>query len=194
MHCLLLKKAIRKEIQNIVWWHILGECVCGGGGGGGGRRGVTWVWLWYGCASQYFRIYPIQLPSLWKKRTHSYSWSSEMLTYSYTALWFFCTHFLLVVRQIPQSIHWIPREQAVSKNLWANICAYTRMSEMWGLSHRNPEKSGHSYTFCWKRGPIIYLVALKKGAIRHAHPHYFIFRKLPSPPTRPPPLPHNAYR
>ena len=26
------------------------------------------------------------------------------------------------------------------------------MSEKWGLSHRNPEKLGHSYTFCWKNG------------------------------------------
>ena len=32
-----------------------------------------------------------------------------------------------------------------------------------------------------KRGPIIYLAALKKGAIRHAHPYYAIYRKLPHP-------------
>ena len=25
------------------------------------------------------------------------------------------------------------------------------MSEKWGLSHRNQEKSGHSYTFCLKK-------------------------------------------
>ena len=39
-----------------------------------------------------------------------------------------------------------------------------------GLSHTNQEKSGHSYTFFFfflKRGPIIYLAALKKVAIRH---------------------------
>ena len=36
--------------------------------------------------------------------------------------------------------------------------------------------------FVEKRGPIIYLAALKKGAIRHAHPHYAIYRKLPPPP------------
>ena len=28
------------------------------------------------------------------------------------------------------------------------ICAYTRMSEKRDFSHRNPEKLGHSYTFC----------------------------------------------
>ena len=33
--------------------------------------------------------------------------------------------------------------------------------------------------FVEKRGPIIYLAALKKGAIRHAHPYYAIYRKLP---------------
>ena len=36
--------------------------------------------------------------------------------------------------------------------------------------------------FVEKRGPIIYLAALKKGAIRHAPPHYAIYRKLPPPP------------
>ena len=35
--------------------------------------------------------------------------------------------------------------------------------------------------FVEKRGPIIYLAALKKGAIRHAHPYYAIYRKLPPP-------------
>ena len=32
--------------------------------------------------------------------------------------------------------------------------------------------------FVEKRGPIIYLAALKKGAIRHAHPCYAIYRKF----------------
>ena len=42
--------------------------------------------------------------------------------------------------------------------------------------------------FVEKRGPIIYLAVLKKGAIRHAHPYYAIYRKLlPSPPPPPPP-------
>ena len=39
--------------------------------------------------------------------------------------------------------------------------------------------------FVEKRGPIIYLAVLKKGAIRHAHPYYAIYRKLASPPTPP---------
>ena len=36
--------------------------------------------------------------------------------------------------------------------------------------------------FVEKRGQIIYLAALKKGAIWHAHPYYAIYRKLPLPP------------
>ena len=32
--------------------------------------------------------------------------------------------------------------------------------------------------FVEKRGPIIYLAVLKKGAIRHAHPYYAIYRNL----------------
>ena len=79
-----------------------------------------------------------------------------MLTYSYTALWFFVP-LLLVVRQISQSIHWIPREQAASKNSEQKLCAYTRSQKSWGLTHRNPERSGHSYTFCWKKGGQSYI-------------------------------------
>ena len=91
----------------------------------------------------------------------------------------FCTHLLLEVRQISQSIHWIPREQAASKNLWAKICAYTRMSEKWAF-YIGIQKNRVIYIlFVEKRGPIIYLAALKKGAIRHAHPYYAIYRKLP---------------
>ena len=33
-----------------------------------------------------------------------------------------------------------------------------------------------------KRGFIVYLAALKKGAIRAAHPYYVIYRLLPPPP------------
>ena len=36
--------------------------------------------------------------------------------------------------------------------------------------------------FVEKKGPVIYLAALKKGAIRHAHPYYAIYRKLHTPP------------
>ena len=61
-----------------------------------------------------------------------------------------------------------------------------RCQKKWGLSYTNQEILGQSYTFCRKREPIIYLAVLKKGAIRHAHPYYAIYRKLPPPPPPPP--------
>ena len=51
------------------------------------------------------------------------------------------------------------------------------------VSHRNPENRVIHILFVEKRGPIIYMAALKKGTIRHVHPHYAIYRKLPTPPT-----------
>ena len=67
------------------------------------------------------------------------------------------------------------------------------MSEKWGFSHTNQENRVGHIPFVGKRGLIIYLAALKKGAVRHAHPYYAIYRKLPSPP--PPtthPSPHSS--
>ena len=43
------------------------------------------------------------------------------------------------------------------------------------------------YSFLGKKGLIVYLAALKKGAIRAAHPYHVIYRELPPPP--PPPHP-----
>ena len=45
--------------------------------------------------------------------------------------------------------------------------------------------------FVEKRGPIIYLGVLEKGAIQHAHPYYAIYRKLPPPPLPPEGQPGN---
>ena len=36
--------------------------------------------------------------------------------------------------------------------------------------------------FLEKAGFIVYLAALKKGAIQHAHPYYVIYRQLAPPP------------
>ena len=57
----------------------------------------------------------------------------------------FCTHLLLVVRQILQS----SREQATSKISEWKICAYTGMSEKEGPFIY--QKLGQSYTFCRKK-------------------------------------------
>ena len=47
--------------------------------------------------------------------------------------------------------------------------------------------------FVEKRGPIVHLAVLKKGAIRHEHPYYAIYRKLPTPPPRANPLGSESY-
>ena len=57
----------------------------------------------------------------------------------------------------------------------------------WGHSYTNQEKMGQSYTVSLeKKGLIVYLEALKKGAIRAAHPYHVIYRELPPPPPPPP--------
>ena len=63
------------------------------------------------------------------------------------------------------------------------IYAYTRMSEKWGI-----QKNRAIHILFVERGATIYLAALKKGAIRHAHQYYAIYRKFP--PATPPPPPH----
>ena len=108
-----------------------GEGGWGWGGGGGG--GVTWVYLWYECASQYFKTYPTT-PFIYlafeKTDPFIYLIIRNVDLFIYCPL-IFCTHLLLVVRQISQWIHWIPREQAASKNLWAtNICIYQDVGKM----------------------------------------------------------------
>ena len=45
-----------------------------------------------------------------------------------------------------------------------------------------PRKNGSViYSFLGKKGFIVYLAALKKGAIRAAHPYHVIFRESPPP-------------
>ena len=62
----------------------------------------------------------------------------------------------------------------------------------WGLSYTNQEKFCQHILFVEKRGPIVYLAALKMGDIRYAHPYYAIFRKLHTPSPPPPPPPRNV--
>ena len=60
----------------------------------------------------------------------------------------FFTHLLLVVdRYYSQFIEYQENKQS-QKSLSEKIYAYTGISEKWGLSHTNQEKSGQSYTFC----------------------------------------------
>ena len=154
-----------------------------------GVGGVTWG------ASQYFETYPIHIPGLWKKKKKKKKkkkngpiyildrpkcWPIHILPFD------FYTILLLVVRQISQLVHWIPREQAAFKKyLSKNIGIYWYVRKV-GPSTYKSRKIGSVILFVEKRGLIIYLVALKKkGAIRHAHPYYAIYRKLTAP-RRPP--------
>ena len=119
-------------------------CVGGGGGGGGLTCGVIVVRMY----EPVFQYTPFIC--LIFEKPFDYLIVRNVDLFIYCPL-FFCTHLLLVVRQILQSMYWIPRQQAASKNLWAkNMCI--GMSEKLGLSHRNQEKLGHSYTFSWKKG------------------------------------------
>ena len=54
-------------------------------------------------------------------------------------------------------------------SIWGKVCAYTWVSENLDHSYTKIRKYGHSYTFFKKRGFIIYLAALKKGAFLPAH-------------------------
>ena len=121
-----------------------------------------------------------------KKWTHSYTWSSEMLTSSYTALWFLYSFIMW------QSIHWIPREQTASKNLWEkNIHIYPDIRKVGPFTHESRKNRASHILFVEKKGLIIYLAALKKGTIWHAHLYYAIYRNLPASfTTTTPPHPH----
>ena len=89
----------------------------------------------------------------------------------------------------------VQNEQAPLTNLWAKK-KYTHSPgcQKSGAFHIRIKKNRVSHIFfVEERGPIIYLAALKKGAIRHAHPYYVIYRLIPAPrPTHQPrePSPH----
>ena len=129
---------------------------------------------------------PIHIPSLWKNGPiHILDHPKFDLFIHFPLI--FCTYLLLIVRQILQSIHWIPREQAASKISEQRMCVIPGCQKS-GAFHIGIQKNRVIYILCVeKRGPIIYLAALKKGVIRHAHPYYAIYRQLPPPPPPPPP-------
>ena len=69
------------------------------------------------------------------------------------------------------------------------MCIYRDVRKS-GAFHIPIKKNWVSHIlFVEKRGPIIYLAVLKKGAIRHAHPYYAIYRNLPLSAPSPPPAP-----
>ena len=109
-----------------------------------------------------------------------------MLTYS---LIFFCTHFFAGC-------------YTNITNITVNSCNTKRISSLEkslsekhvhipGCQKNGPFHIGNQKNrtihilFAEKRGPIIYLAVLKKGAIRHAHPYYAIYIRPPPPRIRP---------
>ena len=103
-----------------------------------------------------------------KKWTHSYTWSSKMLTYLYTVLWFFVPIYCCLLDKYHSQFTEYQENKQPRKISERKICAYTRMSEKWGLSHRNPENSGHSYTFCWRKGANYIPGSAEKGVGGHS--------------------------
>ena len=87
-----------RDIQTLKTSHSVEGCALGGRGVGNLVVIVVQVF------QPVFRNLPHSYTWPLKKRTHSYTRSSEMLTHSDTAF-DFCTHLLLVVRQLSQSIH-----------------------------------------------------------------------------------------
>ena len=137
-----------------------------------------------GCSSQYFETYPIHIYLTFEK-TDSFMyqivWNVGPSVYSPLI---FCTHLLLVVRQISQSIHWIPREQAASKNLWTKMCMYWDTSEKWGLSYIHPEKWVYHILFTEKRGESYTWQRWKRGPFgTHIHTMSYIESSPPTPST-----------
>ena len=63
------------------------------------------------------------------------------------------------------------------------------MSEKWNFSHRNPGKSGYSYTFCWKKGGQSYTWQRWKRGLFGTHirtmPYRGSYPPLPPPPPSP---------
>ena len=94
----------------------------------------------------------------------------------------FCTHLLLLVRQISL------------KSLSENYVQIPGCQKN-GAFHIGIQKNSVIHILSVEtRGPIIYLAALKKWASRHAHLYYAIYRKLPHPRPRGTSLPKTIYR
>ena len=108
-----------------------------------------------------------------------------MLTYSYTALFlypFFAGYYTNITVNSCNTKRISSLEKSLSEK-YVHIPGCQKN----GAIHIGIQKNRAIHIlFVEKRGPIIYLAALKKGAIRHAHPYYAVYRKLPSPSPLPP--------
>ena len=120
----------------------------GVGGGGGGNLGIILVRV---CVPV-FRNLPHSYTWPLKKRTHSYTRSSDKLTQSYIAHWYLFPFVAGIYTNIAVNSLTTKRTNSL-KNLWVkNTWIYRNVRKKWGLSYTNQEKPGQSYTFCWKNG------------------------------------------
>ena len=119
-------------------------------------------------------------------------------------LYIYCSHLLLIVRQILQLIQWIPREQAASKNILSEKYMNILGCQKSGAFHIGIQKKNRviQILFVEKRGPIIFLAALRKRAgegmealSTHIRTILYIggyptHSPTTNPPQPPPPPPH----
>ena len=148
-------------------------------GWGGGNLGVVLVQV----CEPVFQNLPHSYTWPLKKQTYSYTWSSKMLTYTYTALWFLYPLFAGCYTNITVNSCNTKRISSLKKSLSERYVHVVSGCQKNGAFHIGIQKNRAIHILLVeKRGPVIYLAALKKGAIRHAHPYYAIYRKLPPPP------------
>ena len=115
-----------------------GDGVCRGAGGGGGVIVVR-------VCEPEFRNLPHSYTCPLRKWTHSYTWSSKILTYSYRpiALWFSIAypfiagswHADIAVNLLNTKRTSSQPQNSLKKSMSEKIYAYTGMSEKWVLSH-----------------------------------------------------------
>ena len=73
-----------------------------------------------------------------------------------------------------------------------HILGYQKKWGLSHLSHRNPEKSGHSYNFCCKKGGQSYTWQCWKTGLFGTHIHTMPYLGSYSTPPHPPPPPPEA--
>ena len=110
--------------------------------------------------------------------TYSYTWLTKCL-HIHILIFDFYIPSLLSVKKLQINIKILVSEL----NIWAKFEFFqTGISEN-GTIHITMMKNWASHIFFLrKRGFIVYLAALKKGAIRAAHPYYVIYRVVTLPP------------
>ena len=142
-------------------------------GGGGGNLGVILV-----------RVCD---PVFWKL-PQSYTWPSKNMTYSYTLLYTMLTYlyvhdlFATYTQNLHTNITILFQFGSLS---WISVQTYAHLNrdvKMEPFKYQSRKNGSVMYSFLGRKGLIVYPAALKKGAIRAAHPYHVIYRELPPSP------------